>query len=169
MHKCMQPNPYRIFWDLEMLTEKLAPKEKVKLIHTERLQMHKPCGYYYVVVCIDSSLNYEIMSHDLYRGPDALERFVTKIEEEQANIQEDLSAPAEMIMAPGDLKTYNEVTECWICKRPFLKPAPEVVLKLEETKHNLLEIKQWETCMEKEHPKKKEAQKEYSKALSGIN
>ena len=37
----MQPNPYRIFWDLEMLTKKLTPEEKTKLIHTERIQMHK--------------------------------------------------------------------------------------------------------------------------------
>ncbi|PKK59391.1 hypothetical protein RhiirC2_719843 [Rhizophagus irregularis] len=165
----MQPNPYRIFWDLEMLTEKLTPEEKTKLTHTERLQMHKPCGYCYIVVRMDSSLNYEIISHDLYRGPDALEKFVEKIEEELANIQEDLSAPAEMIMSPGDLKAYNEATECWICKGPFLKPAPEVVQKLEEAKHNLLEIKEWESCMEKEHPKKKEAQKKYREALSGLN
>ncbi|PKB95312.1 hypothetical protein RhiirA5_436952 [Rhizophagus irregularis] len=52
-------------------------------------------------------------------------------------------------MAPGDLKVYNEVTECWI--------SPEVVQKLEKVKHNLLEIKEWESCMEKEHPEKKEA------------
>ncbi|PKY57581.1 hypothetical protein RhiirA4_478739 [Rhizophagus irregularis] len=135
----------------------------------EYKQMHKPCGYCYVVVRMDSSLNYEIISQDLYRGPDALERFVTKIEEELANIQEDLSAPAEMIMAPGDLKAYNEATECWICKGPFLKPAPEIVQKLEEAKHNLLEIKEWETCMEKEHSKKKEAQKRYREALSALN
>ncbi|PKB99118.1 hypothetical protein RhiirA5_383434 [Rhizophagus irregularis] len=160
-HKCMQPNPYCIFCDLEMLTKKLTPEEKMKLIHTKRLQMHKSCGYCYVVVRIDSSLNYKIISQDLYRGPDALERFVTKIEKELANIQEDLSAPAEMIMALGDLKAYNEATECWICKGPFLKPAPEIVQKLEEAKHNLLEIKEWETCMEKEHSKKKEAQKRY--------
>ncbi|CAG8582928.1 17692_t:CDS:2 [Cetraspora pellucida] len=94
--------------NLEMLTEKLTSEEKTKLTHTERLQMHKPCGYCYVVVHMDSSLNYEIISHDLYRGPDALERFVTKIEKKLANIQEDLSVPAEMIMAPGDLKAYNE-------------------------------------------------------------
>ncbi|PKC50579.1 hypothetical protein RhiirA1_485935 [Rhizophagus irregularis] len=81
------------------------------------------------------------MSHDLYRGPDALERFVTKIEEKLANIQEDLSVPAEMIIAPGDLKAYNEVTECWICKGPFLKLAPEI----------------------------KEAQKRYREALSALN
>ncbi|CAI2175054.1 16944_t:CDS:2, partial [Funneliformis geosporum] len=86
-----------------------------------------------------------------------------------ANIQEDLSAPAEMIMSPGDLKAYNEATEYWICKGPFLKPAPEVVQKLEEAKHNLLEIKEWESCMKKEHPKKKEAQKKYREALSGLN
>src|SRR5829696_6300076 len=86
-YKCMQPNPYRIFWDLEMLTEKITPEEKTRLTHTERLQMHKPCGYSYVIVRMDSSLNYEIVSYDLYRGSDALERFVTKIEEELLAIQ----------------------------------------------------------------------------------
>src|SRR6266496_6005792 len=101
-HKCMQPNPYRI--DLEMLTEKLTPEEKIKLTSTERMQKHKPCGYCYAVIRMNSSLNYEIVSHNLYRGPDALERFVLKIEEKLLVIQEDLSAPAEMIMAPGDLK-----------------------------------------------------------------
>ncbi|CAG8485145.1 12039_t:CDS:2 [Cetraspora pellucida] len=98
--------------DLEMLTEKLTPEKKMKLTHTERLQMHKLYSYCYVVVCMNSSLNYEIISHDLYRSPDALERFITKIEKKLANIQEDLSAPAKMIMASGDLKAYNKVTEC---------------------------------------------------------
>ena len=50
--------------------------------------------------------------------------------------------PAEMIIASGNLKAYNEATECWICKGPFLKPASEIVQKLEEAKHNLLEIKE---------------------------
>ena len=50
-----------------------------------------------------------------------------------------------MIMAPGDLKAYNEATECWICKGPFLKPAPEIVQKLDEAKYNLLEIKEWKS------------------------
>ncbi|CAG8557514.1 10022_t:CDS:2, partial [Cetraspora pellucida] len=120
-HKCMQPNPYHIFWNLEMLTEKLTSEKKTKLTHTERLQMHKPCGYCYIVVHMNSSLNYEIISHDLYRDPDVLERFVTKIEKKLANIQEDLFVSAEMIIAPKNLKAYNK-----------------------------------ESCMEKEHPKKKE-------------
>src|SRR3954465_12091624 len=111
-HKYMQLNPYRIFWDLEMLTEKLTPEEKTKLTYTERLQMHKPYEYCYVVVRMNSSLNYEVVSHDLYRGLDVLEKFIEKIEGELLNIQVDLSAPAEMIMALGDLKVYNEVTEC---------------------------------------------------------
>ncbi|CAI2161923.1 1238_t:CDS:2 [Funneliformis geosporum] len=29
-------------------------------------------------------------------------------------------------MASGDLKEYNEATECWICKKAFLKPSSEV-------------------------------------------
>ncbi|PKB92784.1 hypothetical protein RhiirA5_443404 [Rhizophagus irregularis] len=94
-----------------MLTGKLIPEKKTKLTHTKRLQMHKPCGYCYMIIHMDSLLNYEIISHNLYRGPDALERFVLKIEEELLTIQENLSAPAKMIMASGDLKAYNEVTK----------------------------------------------------------
>ncbi|CAI2199687.1 13609_t:CDS:1, partial [Funneliformis geosporum] len=55
------------------------------------------------------------------------------------NIQENLSAPAEIIMAPEDLKAYNEATECWICKKSFLKPSSEALQKFEEAKHRLLE------------------------------
>ncbi|CAI2193230.1 9851_t:CDS:1, partial [Funneliformis geosporum] len=45
-------------------------------------------------------------------GPDALERFVFKIKDELLDIQEDLFALAEMIMALGDLKMYNKVIKC---------------------------------------------------------
>ena len=75
----MQPNPYRIFWDLEMLTEKLTSEEKTKLTHIKRLQMHKSCGYYYVVVHMDSSLNYEIISQDLYRGLEKSQIIIIKV------------------------------------------------------------------------------------------
>ena len=74
-----------------------------------------------------------------------------------------------MIMAPGDLKAYKEATECWICKKPFLKPLPKVLQKFKEVKHHLLEINDWKAHMEKEHPEKKEAQKRYRKALSALN
>uniref|UniRef100_U9UPG3 Uncharacterized protein n=1 Tax=Rhizophagus irregularis (strain DAOM 181602 / DAOM 197198 / MUCL 43194) TaxID=747089 RepID=U9UPG3_RHIID len=72
-----------------------------------------------------------------------------------------LSVSAEIIMTPGDLKVYNEMTECWICKGFFIKPVLEIVQKIEKAKHNLLEIKEWESCIEKEHFKKKEVQKRY--------
>ena len=51
----------------------------------------------------------------------------------------------------------------------FLKLASEILQKLEEAKHNLLEVKKCETCMKKEHLKKKEAQKRYREALSAFN
>ncbi|CAI2201781.1 11191_t:CDS:1, partial [Funneliformis geosporum] len=85
------------------------------------------------------------------------------------NIQEDLSAQAEIIMAPGDLKAYNEVTECWICKKSFLKPLSEALQKFEEAKHRLLEVIEWEASMREDHPEKKKIQKEYQEALSGFN
>ncbi|CAI2186689.1 15432_t:CDS:1, partial [Funneliformis geosporum] len=41
-------------------------------------------------------------------------------------IQKDLSTSAEIIIAPGDIREYNEATECWICKKAFLKLSSEV-------------------------------------------
>src|SRR5215208_6997067 len=40
-----------------------------------------PCEYCHVVVRMNSSLNYEVVSHDLYRGLDALEKFVKESKE----------------------------------------------------------------------------------------
>ncbi|CAJ0746599.1 14184_t:CDS:2, partial [Entrophospora sp. SA101] len=91
-HKCM-PNPYRIFWDLECLTTKLTPEEKAQLTRTEKIQRHIPCGYSYVVI--------------------------HKLEIELAEIQTDLSTPAEMVMEPGDYTRHRMATECWICKKEF--------------------------------------------------
>ncbi|CAG8850546.1 33864_t:CDS:1, partial [Gigaspora margarita] len=111
---------------------KLTPEENAQLTRTEKIQRHKPCGYCYVVVCIDSSLNYEIISYDLYRGPDALKKFVDTIEKELLEIQTDLSALAEMIMEPNNYKRYNEATKCWICMKPFVDPLPEILQQFEE-------------------------------------
>ena len=85
--KCMQANPYCIVWDLECINEKLTPEENATLTRTEKIQRQKPTGYCYVVIRMDSFYNYEITSHDVYRGPNALEKFVTKLEEELLIIQ----------------------------------------------------------------------------------
>ena len=118
---------------------------------------------------MDSSFNYEIISHDIYRGSDALEKFVTKIEKELVNIQVDLSEPAEIIMAPGDLKAHNKATNCWICKKPFYKASTEALMNFKEAEYRLLEIKKKETSMGVDQPEKKEIKKEYRKALNALN
>ena len=82
----MQSNSYHIFWNLKILTEKLTSEKKMKLIYTERLWMHKPYEYYYVIVHIDSLLNYKVISHDLYRKLNALKKFVNKIKGKLLNI-----------------------------------------------------------------------------------
>ncbi|GES91991.1 uncharacterized protein LOC110442433 [Rhizophagus clarus] len=87
-HKCMQPNPYRIFWDLEMLTEKLTSEKKTKLTHTERIQKHRPCGYCYVVVRMDSSLNYEPSQEVLQKFKEAKHKLL-EANEWEASIEED--------------------------------------------------------------------------------
>ncbi|KAF0519120.1 gastrula zinc finger protein xlcgf46.1: PROVISIONAL [Gigaspora margarita] len=91
-----------------MLTTNLTPEEKTQLTQTRKLQRHIPCGYSYIVVCMDSFGNYEIVDYDLYRGPNALEKFIDKLEVELAEIQADLSLLAEIIMEPEDYIAFNE-------------------------------------------------------------
>ncbi|KAF0484140.1 gastrula zinc finger protein xlcgf46.1: PROVISIONAL [Gigaspora margarita] len=127
----MQPNLYHIFWDFEYLTEKLTSEENAQLIHTEKLQKHKPYRYSYIVVRIDSSFNYKITSYNLYKGPNALEKFIDKLEEELTEIQADLSSSAEII-----------IEKCYICEKLFIEPVPEILQQFEEAKHQLLKCKE---------------------------
>ena len=68
---------------------------------------------------MDSFYNYEITSYDVYRGLNALEKFVAKLEEELLIIQCNLSESAEMIMRPGDFMRHKISTSCWICGKDF--------------------------------------------------
>ncbi|CAG8745675.1 17450_t:CDS:2 [Gigaspora margarita] len=124
----MQPNLYHIFWDLEYLTEKLTSEENAQLIY--------------------SSFNYKITSYNLYKGPNALEKFIDKLEEELTEIQADLSSFAEII-----------IEKCYICEKLFIEPVPEILQQFEEANHQLL----------KYYPKKKDVQKKYQQALNNLN
>jgi len=124
--------------------------------------MHKSYGYCYVVICMNSSFNYEIISYNIYKGLDALEKFVTKMEKKLINIQADLSEPAEIIMTPENLKAYNhEATNCWICKKPFYKALPKVLMNFKKVEYKLLKIKKKETSMGVNQLEKKKIEKEY--------
>ncbi|PKK68304.1 hypothetical protein RhiirC2_834036 [Rhizophagus irregularis] len=88
---------------------------------------------------------------------------------QQPQMPQDLSAPAEIILAMGDLKAYNKATECWICKKSFLELLLEKIQKFEEAKHRLLELEEWEASMGEDYPEKKKTQKVYREALSALN
>ncbi|CAG8647866.1 10729_t:CDS:2 [Acaulospora colombiana] len=72
---------------------------------------------------MDSSFDYEITSFDLYRGLDALQRFVDKLEEELEEIQANLSEPADIIMEPEGYKRHKTSKNCWIYKKEFPNQA----------------------------------------------
>ncbi|CAJ0763170.1 11848_t:CDS:2 [Entrophospora sp. SA101] len=79
-------------------------KEVNLLVISESDEIENPRSHY----CIIKDLHRLVYNHIMiYRGPDALEKFVDKLEIELAEIQTDLSTPAEM------------ATECWICKKDF--------------------------------------------------
>ncbi|CAJ0833992.1 18476_t:CDS:2 [Entrophospora sp. SA101] len=74
-------------------------KEVNLLVISESDEIENPRSHY----CIIKDLHRLVYNH----RPDALEKFVDKLEIELAEIQTDLSTPAEM------------ATECWICKKDF--------------------------------------------------
>ncbi|CAG8536612.1 4994_t:CDS:2 [Acaulospora morrowiae] len=79
-----------------------------------------------LLVITEENRSHYCIIKDLHKRTNALEKFVDKLEEELAEIQADLLSPAKIIMEPGDHITFNEATECYICKKPFIEPAPEI-------------------------------------------
>jgi len=86
-HHRIQPVPFVIYADFEALTEKVyscQPSEEKS--YTTRYQSHLPCGYGYKVVChADQSYSKPV---EIYRGDDAVEKFIEKIFREVQSCQE---------------------------------------------------------------------------------
>ncbi|CAJ0924949.1 14384_t:CDS:2, partial [Entrophospora sp. SA101] len=79
--------------------------------------MPNPYRIFWDLECLTTKLTPEEKAQ--LTRPDALEKFVDKLEIELAEIQTDLSTPAEMVMEPGDYTRHRMATECWICKKEF--------------------------------------------------
>ena len=82
----MQPVPFVIYADFEAITEKidscLPPDQKS---YTSTYQSHRACSYGYKVVChADQSYSKPVQ---IYRGEDAIEKFIEKMFEEVRSCQ----------------------------------------------------------------------------------
>ena len=55
-----------------------------------------------------------------YRGGDAVEVFLTEMEQEEERIRDDLEQPAAMSLSREEEQQFQDATTCWICDKPLL-------------------------------------------------
>jgi len=110
------PAPYIIYADFEALTTKIeGPNLNPTMSNTQQTQLHEACSYCYVVVRCDGHTEAPVE----YRGPKAVEHFLTAIQNEETKIEAALKNPKPMIMTQDDRCTHSKSTHCHICEKPL--------------------------------------------------
>ena len=108
-HKQMRV-PYIIYADFEALNIPVK-NEDLEETNTRLIAEQKPCSFCYIVVRSDG------LSHKpvLYRGENAVEEFLHRLQGELANIKKNLANAAKMVMTETDHQSFREATDCHIC------------------------------------------------------
>lgn len=115
-HHKQLPAPYVIYADFEALTTKIeGPVLDPAKSNTQNTQHHEACSYCYVVVRCDGETECPVE----YRGPDAAEHFLRRLQEEEGKVKRHLAYPKPMRMTPQDWQIHNSATTCHVCDNPL--------------------------------------------------
>ena len=113
--------PYVIYADLEALIKKISlceleggNKGKSYIIKKE---YHEASGFSYTVVRSDG----EVSGLKVYRGENAVGKFLSEILQEEVKIRESLAAPKPIVMTAEDWEKYKNATDCHICNKSLIK------------------------------------------------
>ena len=115
--------PYVIYADFEALVKKIQgceryPESKKKCkSYTEKTELHKACGYSYIVVKSDG----EVTSKKVYRGEGAVKSFLESIMQEKEKIREMLTKPKPITMTHKDWYDFKNAYNCHICEKKLVK------------------------------------------------
>ena len=82
----------------------------------QKIAEQKANSFCYTVYWIDSN---ELWGPFLYRGPNATEEFVKRIDYELQKINEIFAIKAQRIITDKDQKRFDNATKCWICDKGF--------------------------------------------------
>jgi len=121
-HHRIQPVPFVIYADFEAPTNKIdtcQPPPEFKKSFTDAFEKHKACGYGYKVVChADQSYSKPVQ---IYRGDDAIEKFIEKMIEEvtccQEVIKKHFNKP--LNMTKENELVFQNSTRCYICRKEY--------------------------------------------------
>jgi hypothetical protein len=109
--------PYIIYADFESIINKFEGPEldsdKTYKRNTQKTQQHLACGFSYTVVRSDGAVGEPVV----YRGSNATEIFLQRLEQEETKIKDFLKNPKPMQLTSEDWDNYNKATNCYICKK----------------------------------------------------
>ena len=108
--------PFVIYADFESIIKKIeGPSFDPTLSNTQKTQIHEACGFSYIVVRSDGMVGDPV----LYRGPNATEKFLQFLGEEEDKIKEFCKNPVDIDMTKEDWKIYKNTKKCYICHQVF--------------------------------------------------
>src|SRR5260364_461619 len=106
--------PYVIIADFEANNKKCDEEYGRKM---RKIAEQKANSFCYLVHWIDTG---EIWGPFLYRGENATQKFVKRIDKELVEINKVLAIKHNRIETDKDKKKFNEAVSCWICKENFI-------------------------------------------------
>ena len=118
-HKQMKM-PYVIYADSEAFVRKIPGcergPEKEQTSYTEKTEWHEACGYAYRVVRCDG----EVTGSKIYRGENAMGKFLSDIQQEEVKIRESLATPKPIVMTWKDWEKFKNATDCHVCNKRLM-------------------------------------------------
>lgn len=117
--------PFVIYADFETIQRPIQTCENnIEISHTTPTKRLDVCCFGYKVVC--SADDRYSKPTEVYRGPDAADKFIERLLEEQREIKEILKRNEPMVMTAEDEKRFSEATHCFLCGEPFLDERDKV-------------------------------------------
>ena len=105
--------PFVIYADFESITAKIdSVSPNPTKSSTEKYQHHQPCGFSYVVVSEAEQYSKLLV---VYRGEDAVDKFLECLETEQQHIEEKLSFIEPMRIENEEVQMFQNAINCHIC------------------------------------------------------
>jgi len=116
VQKCL-PVPFIIYADFESYTTKIeGPTKSKEKSYTHSYELHEPSGFAYLVVSSDPNRKF---SPVLYRGPDVVKEFISRLQMESEKIIEVLSHPVPIIISQSQEEAFQKTELCALCDQPL--------------------------------------------------
>ena len=109
--------PFVIYADFETLNTKLQTCiPNPSMSSTTQTTLLEPCSFAYKVVCINEKYTKPTV---IFRGPDASQKLIESLVEEQHEIEEILKHVDPIQMTEADEKAFANATRCVLCQKSF--------------------------------------------------